>query len=427
MMGRARSCMTAFYGTKFATNVSLGCIAPKGSIIISRSTTSSASNRIVFTPILVARLSNMQQRHASLGEKLGDSAELSPQELTRLGKEYSELGRIVELHVERQRLVKSIDELKKLLDDAKRTAKDANNAAKDEDDEMTMLIEEERILLTEQLSTTEKQIVTVLTPRDSADDRGVVVEVRAGTGGDEASLFASEIFKMYQRYAAFKGWKWEELSLSRSEIGGFKEAQASVTGDEVFKHFKFESGVHRVQRIPVNDTKIQTSAANVIVLPEASEVDVEGLLRPNDLRIDVFRAGGAGGQSVNRTESAVRITHLPTGLVVSMQDERSQIQNRARAMKYLRAKVYALERSKLDAQRSALTRDANASGDRSDKIRTYNFPQDRVTDHRVGVTVQGCERVLLGESLLEGVVQDLMEQNERDRLQAFLTELMSKK
>jgi len=369
------------------------------------------------------RLNNMQHRHSHLGQQLGEGAQLSPQELTRLGKEYAELGRIVELYSERQRLVKDLGELDSLLKEAAAAA--AKNSDND-DDEMRLLVNEEKEQLSARLALTEAEIVTVLTPRDEADDRGVVVEVRAGTGGDEASLFASEIFKMYQRYAAFKGWRWEELQLSKSDVGGFKEAQASVTGEEVFKHLKFESGVHRVQRIPSNDIKIQTSAASVVVLPEASEVDVEGLLRPQDLRIDVFRAGGAGGQSVNRTESAVRITHLPTGLVISMQDERSQIQNRARAMKYLRAKLYNFERQKLDATRSALTRDANASGDRSDKIRTYNFPQDRVTDHRVGLTLQGCDRVLLGEDALERIVSALVADDANTRLQKFLNELLAK-
>jgi len=339
---------------------------------------------------------------------------LSTVELSKLGKEYAELGRITELYGERQRLVKNLKELEQLQ-------KDASNG---EDKEMVQMVSDEKTELSAQLEKTEGEIVSVLTPRDAADDRGVVVEVRAGTGGDEASLFASEVFKMYQKYAAFKGWKWEELQLSKTEIGGFKEAQASVSGENVFKYLKFESGVHRVQRIPSNDIKIQTSAASVVVLPEADEVDVEGLLRPGDLRIDVFRAGGAGGQSVNRTESAVRITHLPTGLVVSMQDERSQIQNRARAMKYLRAKVYNLERQKLDATRSALTKDANASGDRSDKIRTYNWPQDRVTDHRVGVTVQGCDRVMEGEDSLDRIVSDLVANDEKERLSAFLSSLL---
>ena len=367
-----------------------------------------------FTPGLLTRLSSMQHRHAALGEQLSSGTSLSTVELSKLGKEYAELGRITELYGERQRIVKNLKELEQLHKDA----------SSGEDKEMLLMVSDEKAELSALLEKTEGEIVSVLTPRDAADDRGVVVEVRAGTGGDEASLFASEVFKMYQKYAAFKGWKWEELQLSKTEIGGFKEAQASVSGENVFKYLKFESGVHRVQRIPSNDIKIQTSAASVVVLPEADEVDVEGLLRPGDLRIDVFRAGGAGGQSVNRTESAVRITHLPTGLVVSMQDERSQIQNRARAMKYLRAKVYNLERQKLDATRSALTKDANASGDRSDKIRTYNWPQDRVTDHRVGVTVQGCDRVMDGEDSLDRIVSDLVVHDEKERLSAFLSSLL---
>jgi peptide chain release factor 1 len=229
---------------------------------------------------------------------------------------------------------------------------------------------------------------------------------------------------MYQKYSSNMGWRWEELSFSKSEIGGFKEAQASINGEAVFRMLKFESGVHRVQRIPVNDVKIQTSAASVIVLPEPEDVDIE--LRPQDLKIDVFRAGGAGGQSVNRTESAVRMTHIPTGLVVSMQDERSQIQNRARALKYLRAKVYDLERRKLEKQRSELRSAAQGTGDRSDKIRTYNFPQDRVTDHRVGVTVTGVERVLSGE-FLSDIVDALIKSDEKERLDNFLEQLGQKK
>lgn len=269
----------------------------------------------------------------------------------------------------------------------------------------------------------EANIIATLTPKDEADDRGAVLEVRAGTGGDEASLFAGDIFKMYQKYAFLMGWEWEEVYLSRSEIGGFKEAQANITGDAVFKRMKFESGVHRVQRIPVNDTKIQTSAASVAVLPIAEELDVQ--IRPEDLRIDVFRSGGAGGQSVNKTESAVRMTHIPTGIVVSMQDERSQQQNRVKALKYLRARVYEHERSKKDQLRNELRYATQGSGDRADKIRTYNFPQDRVSDHRISMTVSSISRVLSGEEL-GYIIDALVDADEKEKLNLFLQSLEEK-
>ena len=229
---------------------------------------------------------------------------------------------------------------------------------------------------------------------------------------------------MYQKFSSVRGWRWEEISSSSTEIGGFKEAQASVTGDDVFKYLKFESGTHRVQRVPVNDVKIQTSAATVVVMPEAEEVDVD--IKPGDLKIDVFRSQGAGGQSVNTTESAVRITHLPTGIVVSMQDERSQIQNRARAMQNLRTRIYDMERKKANEARQSLRNASAGTGERSDKVRTYNFPQDRVTDHRVGVTVTGVERVLSGVEL-DQFSEALVAQDREARLNAFLEELSENK
>jgi peptide chain release factor 1 len=225
---------------------------------------------------------------------------------------------------------------------------------------------------------------------------------------------------MYEKFSILMRWKWEEIAFSRSEIGGFKEAQALIRGDNVFRRLKYESGVHRVQRIPVNDTKIQTSAASVIILPEAEELDVE--IRPQDLKIDVFRAGGAGGQHVNKTESAVRMTHIPTGIVISMQDERSQKQNKERALKYLRARVYDLERKRFSQSRNELRTAAQGTGDRSDKIRTYNFPQDRVSDHRIGLTVSGVQRVLAGEDL-SVLLDALIESDEKERLVKFMESL----
>ncbi|MBA5778702.1 peptide chain release factor 1 [Stappia sp. F7233] len=242
-----------------------------------------------------------------------------------------------------------------------------------------------------------------LLPKDKADTHDVILEVRAGTGGDEAALFAGDLFRMYQRYAALKGWKVEVLSASEGEVGGFKEVIASVSGDRVFSRLKFESGVHRVQRVPETESggRIHTSAATVAVLPQAEDVDIE--VNDSDLRIDTFRASGAGGQHVNTTDSAVRITHLPTGIVVAVQDERSQHKNRAKAMQLLRAKIYDVERERAASERTEARRLQVGSGDRSERIRTYNFPQGRVTDHRIGLTLYKLEQVIAGEALDEVV------------------------
>jgi len=273
--------------------------------------------------------------------------------------------------------------------------------ATSDDPELKTLAEEEVRALRNRLPELEMQVKLSLLPRDEDDVRNAILEVRAGTGGEEAALFAADLFRMYQRYAALRGWRFELLELSETGIGGFKEAVASITGRDVFARLKFESGVHRVQRVPDTEAsgRIHTSAATVAVLPEAEDVDIK--IDDKDLRIDVFRSGGPGGQSVNTTDSAVRITHLPTGLVVIQQDEKSQHKNKARAMKVLRTRLYELERQARDSARAADRKSQVGSGDRSERIRTYNFPQGRVTDHRINLTLYKIDKVMTGEALDE--------------------------
>ena len=270
-----------------------------------------------------------------------------------------------------------------------------------DDPEMKALAEEEVQALRERLPDLELKVKLSLLPKDEDDERNAILEIRAGTGGDEAALLGADLFRMYQRYAAARGWRFELLDLSETGIGGFKEAVASITGRDVFARLKYESGVHRVQRVPETEAsgRIHTSAATVAVLPEAEEVDVE--IGDKDLRIDVFRASGPGGQSVNTTDSAVRITHLPSGLVVIQQDEKSQHKNKARALKVLRARLYEMERQALAATRAADRKSQVGSGDRSERIRTYNFPQGRVTDHRINLTLYKIDKVMSGEALDE--------------------------
>lgn len=369
--------------------------------------------RVKFSPSLEDKLKSIHNRYTELGTKLS-APDLRPSDLMTLGKEYASLASIVELIEARQGLKKSEKELIALEAE---TAKSKDKA----DEELIEMAKAERAEIDEQTTNVEASIIEALTPSDEADERSVVLEVRAGTGGDEASLFAGELFKMYAKFAQLQGWKWDEISLSKTEIGGFKEAQASVLGDQVYRYLKFESGTHRVQRVPVNDVRVQTSAALVLVLPEAPEV--EFVLRPQDIKVDVYRSSGAGGQSVNKTESAVRMTHLPTGIVVAMQDERSQIQNRARAMQYLRAKVFDLQRRQAQESQNKIRNDASGTGDRSDKVRTFNFPQDRVTDHRIGLTITGVDRVMQGIEL-KTMVDALVEHDKKERLEKFVKSLV---
>jgi peptide chain release factor 1 len=352
---------------------------------------------------LQEKLDRVIARHEQIGAMLASEGKRDAQEFARISKEYSDLSPLVEaIHAFR----------------AARSERGDLEAMREDpttDADMRALAEAELPVLKEREAALDRQLRVMLLPRDEADERNAILEVRAGTGGDEAALFAADLVGMYRRYAELKGWKFETMSLSETNIGGYKEAIASITGRGVFARLKYESGVHRVQRVPDTETsgRIHTSAATVAVLPEAEEVDIR--IDENELRIDVFRASGPGGQSVNTTDSAVRITHLPTGLVVQQQDEKSQHKNKAKALKVLRARLYERERSMLDAERAANRKSQVGSGDRSERIRTYNFPQARVTDHRIGVTLYKLEQVLRGEALDE-LVDALTEEDQATRL-----------
>mgnify|MGYP001809652280 CR=1 FL=1 len=341
-------------------------------------------------------------RHDELRDALA-AGTADSSSFARLSKEYADLTPVAE----------AIAALNRVRDE--RAGLDALLADPDADAEMRALTEDEIRDLDKRLPVLERAVQVALLPKDEADEKNAILEVRAGTGGDEAALFASDLFEMYRRYAALHGWRFEVMEISETGIGGYKEAIANITGRGVFARLKFESGVHRVQRVPATEAqgRIHTSAATVAVLPEAEEVDVQ--IDDKDLRIDVFRSSGPGGQSVNTTDSAVRITHLPTGLVVSQQDEKSQHKNKAKAMKVLRSRLYDLQRSALDAERAADRKNQVGSGDRSERIRTYNFPQGRVTDHRINLTLYKIDKVMLGEALDE-IIDALTAENEAARL-----------
>ena len=319
-------------------------------------------------------------------------------ELAALSKEYSDLTTVAAAIEEARRLQREVADLEAML----------------EDDELGELVAAELPGVRDRLAEAERVLQVLLLPRDEADERSAIVEVRAGTGGDEAALFAGALLAMYRRYAEMRRWKVEMLSHSQTPLGGCKEAVMSVAGKDVFARLKFESGTHRVQRVPETDSqgRIHTSAATVAVLPEAEEVDVR--IDEKDLKIDTYRAQGAGGQHVNTTDSAVRITHLPTGIVVQQQDEKSQHKNRARAMKVLRARLYEHERTQAEAERAAERCSQVGTGDRSQRIRTYNFPQGRVTDHRINLTLYKLERVIQGE--LDELIEALAAEDEAARI-----------
>ena len=349
------------------------------------------------------RLDALLARHSLVESELATN--LSRDDYVKLSREFSELGPVIETIKAYRAVIAEIADLDALI------AEPSNDA------EMRKLAEAEKPALQARREKLERQISLALIPKDAMDDHDAILEIRAGTGGDEAALFAGDLFRMYERYAATQGWKTEVLSLSEGTKGGLKEVIAEVHGRGVFAKLKFESGVHRVQRVPDTEAsgRIHTSAATVAVLPEVEDVDIK--INDDDLKIDTMRAQGAGGQHVNKTESAIRITHLPSGIVVFVQEERSQHKNKAKALKMLRAKLYDVQRSKLDAERAADRRGQIGSGDRSERIRTYNFPQGRVTDHRINLTLYKLPQVMEGVALNE-MIEALITEHQAELLAA---------
>ena len=328
-------------------------------------------------------------REREIENLLVNSSNLKSSDLADLSKELSDIKSITDLVSKKDILVTEIQDLSEILNDKKA------------DDDIKEIATKEFNTLKDNIRNLEREIQLALLPKDKDDTRNVILEVRAGTGGDEAGLFASDLFAMYEKLSIKNKWKFEVMEVSETSVGGYKEAQANIIGNGVFGRMKFESGVHRVQRVPTTETsgRIHTSAATVAVLPEAEDLEV--FIEEKDLRVDVFRSSGPGGQSVNTTDSAVRITHLPSGIVVSQQDEKSQHKNRAKAMKILQSRLYEAERQKQQDERSSTRKDQVGSGDRSERIRTYNFPQGRVTDHRINLTLHKLEKILSGEYLDE--------------------------
>jgi peptide chain release factor 1 len=351
---------------------------------------------------MLEKLAAVEARYEELNRLMADpQVATNPDLLREYGQETAELEELVQLYRRFRDVGRQLAETRTMLDDGL-------------DDEMLALVEDEIADLEQQESELTDRLEWLLLPKDPNDEKNVIVEIRAGTGGDEAGLFGADLYRMYGRYAETQGWKTQVLSSNSTGIGGFKEVIFEVQGRGAYSHLKFESGVHRVQRVPDTEAsgRIHTSTATVAVLPEMEEVEVE--VAPNDIRFDVFRSQGAGGQSVNTTDSAVRLTHLPTGMVVTCQDERSQLQNRIRAMAILRSRLYEIKQQRLVEEQGATRRSQVGTGERSEKIRTYNFPQNRVTDHRIGFTSHRLEGILEGD--LNELIQALTEADQAARL-----------
>lgn len=347
---------------------------------------------------LLRKLAPIEARYEELSALLAEGT-ATGEKIIKMSKEYSDLGPVVEKIRTYKKAIADKADLEAMLDDP----------------EMGDIAKEELYTLNGNIPELEHQIKLVLIPKDTDDDKNAILEIRAGTGGDEAALFAADLFGMYKAYAALRGWRFEIAEMAENDIGGLKEVIVEVSGNDVFSRLKYESGVHRVQRVPTTEAsgRVHTSAATVAVLPEAEDVDMT--INEQDLRIDVYRSRGAGGQSVNTTDSAVRITHLPTGVVVAMQDERSQIKNRAKAMKILKSRLYDLQRQKLDSERAADRKSQVGSGDRSERIRTYNFPQGRVSEHRVNLTLYKIADVMNG-SALDEIIDALTTEEQTEKL-----------
>ncbi len=355
------------------------------------------------------KLKSIVEKSNLLEAKLLDSAGMSSNDFIKISKEHAALGEVVALSKQYLAVQDNIAEAQEIIANAEYDA------------DFKEMAQAELTANKKELDKLTQQLKIALLPKDEADEKSAILEVRAGTGGDEAALFAANLFRMYQRYAEAQNWKFEVLSITETGLEGYKEASASIRGNRVFAKLKFESGVHRVQRIPETESsgRIHTSAATVAVLPEAEEVDIH--IDENDLRIDVFRASGCGGQHVNTTDSAVRITHIPTGVVVSIQDEKSQHKNKAKAMKILRSRIYEAERARKDAERSSMRKGMVGSGDRSERIRTYNYPQSRVTDHRINFTTHNLDGII-NNGELDELAHALIAEDQAQKLAAQMEE-----